>query len=53
VKATHNAVLTGVNPVRETFTPREQETLTMLADGKSPKEIAVVLNISYDTVLSY
>jgi len=32
------------------LTPREQEIFTMLLDGKSPKEIASILKVSYDTV---
>ncbi len=40
-------------PEDETFdrlTPREKEVLTMIADGKSNKEIAAVLNLSTNTV---
>ena len=33
------------------LTPREAEIFTMLQNGSSPKEIAYILKISYDTVL--
>jgi DNA-binding CsgD family transcriptional regulator len=39
--------------MQESLTGREQEVLNMLLDGAVPKEIALSLNISYDTVLAH
>ena len=35
------------------FTPREREVLLCLAEGKTPKEIALQLNISHNTVQTH
>jgi DNA-binding CsgD family transcriptional regulator len=39
--------------MQESLTVREQEVLNMLLDRAVPKEIALSLNISYDTVLTH
>jgi|SRR6516162_5313047 DNA-binding NarL/FixJ family response regulator len=36
-------------PVKERLTPREREVVQLLAEGKSSKEVAVVLNLSVKT----
>jgi len=40
---------TSVAPVRNRLTPREREIVQLLAEGKSTKEVAVVLNLSVKT----
>jgi DNA-binding CsgD family transcriptional regulator len=37
----------------ETLTPREQEIYNMLIDGKTPKEIAYELDITYNTIAAH
>lgn len=37
----------------QTLTPREQQVMRMVADGQTSKEIAVVLNLSLQTVRGY
>jgi DNA-binding CsgD family transcriptional regulator len=39
--------------MKEKLSVRQQEIKALLIDGKTPKEIAACLNISYDTVLSH
>jgi DNA-binding CsgD family transcriptional regulator len=39
--------------IESNLTPREQEILNMLIDGKTPKEIAYELKISYNTVIMH
>jgi DNA-binding CsgD family transcriptional regulator len=39
--------------MQESLTGREQKIFNMLLDGAVPKEIALSLNISYDTVLTH
>ncbi len=41
---------TGLQDSYELLTPREKETLQLLAEGKSNKEVAAVLNVSPYTV---
>jgi len=47
-------VNTGVAPDRDSvFTPREQDVLRLLVEGRSDREIAQALGIGYRTVTSY
>lgn len=39
--------------VLEVLSPREMQILRMVADGKSSKEVALLLNLSLETVRSY
>ena len=40
----------GVSKVRTTLSPRELEVLKLAAEGKSNKQIADMLNISFNTI---
>jgi len=39
--------------MQEQLTPKEQEVCDLLIAGRSPKEIALTLNVSYDTVKTH
>nr|AGS51734.1 hypothetical protein [uncultured bacterium contig00037] len=50
-KCDHTAVMEAEKT--EALTPREQEIYNMLIDGKTPKEIAYELDITYNTVAAH
>jgi DNA-binding CsgD family transcriptional regulator len=49
----HSATRPSANSHRGALTNREQETLTLLADGKTTREIASMMCISYPTVRNH
>ena len=49
----HSATSTSPNSHRGALTNREQETLALLADGKTTREIASLMCISYPTVRNH
>jgi two-component system response regulator NreC len=48
-----DAYLQKTDPAADPLTPRERQTLQLIAEGKSTKEIARVLNISFKTAESH
>lgn len=49
----HSATRTSANSHRGALTNREQEALALLADGKTTREIATMMCISYATVRNH
>lgn len=49
----HSTARTSANAQRGALTSREQETLALLADGKTTREIASMMCISYPTVRNH
>lgn len=48
-----NAYLNGVDPPDNALTPRETQVLQLVAEGKTSKEVACLLNISVKTAESH
>ena len=48
-----DAYLQKTDPAADPLTPRERQTLQLIAEGKSTKEVARVLNISFKTAESH
>jgi DNA-binding NarL/FixJ family response regulator len=48
-----DAYLQKTDPDADPLTPRERQTLQLIAEGKSTKEIARVLSISFKTAESH
>ena len=48
--AVADAIRTGASPPEERLTPRERQVLQLVAEGKTTKEIAAVLQVSVKTV---
>jgi two-component system, NarL family, response regulator NreC len=48
-----DAYLTGDKPAASPLSPREREVLQLIAEGKTTKEVAAVLFISFKTVESH
>ena len=48
--AVADAIRTGASPPEERLTPRERQVLQLVAEGKTTKEIAAILEVSVKTV---
>lgn len=48
--AVADAIRTGASPPEERLTPRERQVLQLVAEGKTTKEIAAILDVSVKTV---